>query len=298
MGPTAVGKTGVSLAVAGDEFEIISADSVQVYRYLDIGSGKPDRADRERVPHHVIDCVEPDVPFTAGDFCREARQAVDAIVSRGRKPLIVGGTGLYIDSYFQGLSEIPEIPPDVREAVRREAEERGLRALHDELAGVDPDFGKRIHPNDKQRITRGLEVYRGTGKPLSSYYGAKHRYGSDDTLFIGLNADRSELQRRIDDRVDRMMERGLVEEVRSLRERGFGPGLKSMKSIGYAEINGYMEGAMSLDEAVRSIKTATRQYAKRQMTWFGKNSRINWFGPGDSAKIEELLRQWLCGEII
>lgn len=298
MGPTAVGKTGVSLTVAGDEFEIISADSVQVYRYLDIGSGKPEQADRERVPHHVIDCVEPDVPFTAGDFCREARKAVDVIVSRGRRPLIVGGTGLYIDSYFQGLSEIPELPPDVRETVKREAEERGLQALHDELVRVDPAFGTRIHPNDRQRITRGLEVYRGTGKPLSSYYGTKHRYGTDNTLFIGINADRSELQRRIDDRVDRMMERGLVDEVRSLRERGFGPGLKSMRSIGYAEINGYMDGAMGLDEAVRSIKTVTRQYAKRQMTWFGKNSRINWFGPGDKAKIEELLRQWLRGEKI
>ncbi|MBP7737898.1 MAG: tRNA (adenosine(37)-N6)-dimethylallyltransferase MiaA [Spirochaetes bacterium] len=298
MGPTAVGKTGVSLAVAGDEFEIISADSVQVYRYLDIGSGKPDRADRERVPHHVIDCVEPDVPFTAGDFCREARKAVDTIVSRGMKPLIVGGTGLYIDSYFQGLSEIPEIPPDVREAVRREAEERGLQALHDELVRVDPAFGTRIHPNDRQRITRGLEVYRGTGMPLSSYYGSKCRYGSDDTLFIGLTADRAELQKRIDDRVDSMMERGLVEEVRSLRERGFGPGLKSMKSIGYAEINGYIDGAMGLGEAVGSIKTATRQYAKRQMTWFGRNGRIRWFGPGEISKVEELLRRWLRGEEI
>lgn len=295
VGPTAVGKTGVSLELAGDEFEIISADSVQVYRYLDIGSGKPDRAERERVRHYVIDSVEPDVAFTAGDFCREARAAVDTIVLRGRKPLIVGGTGLYIDSFFQGLSEIPEISTEVREAVKEEAASRGLQALHEELVRIDPAFGARIHPNDRQRITRGIEVFRGTGRPLSSYFGSKQRYGTGDALFIGLNDDRANLQKKIDDRVDRMMERGFVEEVSSLRERGYGPGLKSMKSIGYAELNEYLDGVMGLEDAVSAIKTVTRQYAKRQMTWFRKNERINWFGPGNVKKIAELLQRWLDG---
>ncbi len=297
MGPTAIGKTGVSLAAAGEAFEILSADSVQVYRYLDIGSGKPDRADRERIRHYVIDCVEPDVSFSAGDFCREARTAVDTIISRGKKPMIVGGTGLYIDSYFQGLSEIPEISPDVREAVKSELTARGLESLHEELIRVDPVFGERIHPNDTQRITRGLEVYRGTGRPLSSYYSTRRTYGSDDTLFIGLRDERAALQERIDERVDRMIRQGFVDEVRSLRERGFGPGLKSMKSIGYAEINEYIDGVTGLDQAIASIKTVTRQYAKRQMTWFARNKRINWFGPGDVKKIEELLRRWLDGGI-
>ncbi len=287
----------MSLTVAGDDFEIVSADSVQVYRYLDIGSGKPDPSERERIRHYVIDCVDPDVSFTAGEFCREARAAVDTILSRGKKPLIVGGTGLYIDSFFQGLSEIPEVPLDVRETVKSEAATRGLQALYDELVRIDPVFGKRIHPNDTQRITRGIEVYRGTGKPLSSYYSSKSRYGSEDTLFIGLHDERAVLQQRIDERVDRMIERGFVNEVRSLRERGFGPGLKSMKSIGYGELNDYIDGAMSLDEAIRSIKTVTRQYAKRQMTWFRKNKRINWFDPGEMKKIDELLQLWLDGGI-
>ncbi|OHD66820.1 MAG: tRNA (adenosine(37)-N6)-dimethylallyltransferase MiaA, partial [Spirochaetes bacterium RBG_13_51_14] len=170
-GPTAAGKTVVSLEVAGDRCEIISADSVQVYRYLDIGSGKPDKADRVRIRHYLIDWVDPDYQFTAGEFCREAGKAVREIVACGKLPLFVGGTGLYIDSFFRGLSEIPEISPDVGEMLRNELLERGLKNLHEELVRVDPGFGKRIHPNDTQRIMRGLEVYRGTGRPLSSYYG-------------------------------------------------------------------------------------------------------------------------------
>lgn len=293
VGPTAVGKTGVSLAVAGDEFEIISADSVQVYKYLDIGSGKPDRTDRERVPHYVIDCVEPDVPFTAGEFCREARNAVDTIRSHGKMPMFVGGTGLYIDSYFQGLSEIPDIPPAVRESVKRECEERGLQALYAELMEVDPVFGKRLHQNDIQRITRGIEVYRGTGRPLSSYFSSKHRYGSGDALFIGLQTDRAVLMKRIDDRVDGMIDRGFVDEVLSLRERGYGPELKAMKSIGYAEINDFIDGRMGLNETISTIKTVTKQYAKRQMTWFRKNKRIRWYDPGEAEAVWNLLQRWL-----
>jgi tRNA dimethylallyltransferase len=296
VGPTAVGKTGVSLAMAEDgSCEIISADSVQVYKYLDIGSGKPERIDRERIRHYMIDVVDPDVPFTAGDFCREARQAAAEIASHRRVPLIVGGTGLYVDSFFQGLSDIPEIPGSVREAVREELAERGLQSLYDELLRVDPGFGGGIHPNDTQRITRGLEVYRGTGRPLSSYYDSRHRYGSDDTLYLGLHEDRLVLRKRIDERVDRMMARGFAEEVRSLRERGYGPELKSMKSIGYAEINSFIDGRMNLEETVDAIKTVTKKYAKRQMTWFGKNKRIYWFRINELEGILNLLQRWLDG---
>ncbi len=293
MGPTAVGKTGVSMEVADDgPFEIISADSIQVYKYLDIGSGKPSRADRERVRHYLIDRVEPDIPFTAGDFCRDAAAAAREIVSRGALPLVVGGTGLYIDSFFQGLSEIPEISPGTRDRVREELSSRGLESLHEELVRVDPGFGNRIHRNDTQRITRGLEVYRETGRPLSSFYENKRRYGSDETLYIGLREERTALRGLIDRRVDRMMELGFVDEVRSLRQRGYGPELKSMSSIGYAEINSYLDGGMGLAEAVAAIKNVTHKYAKRQMTWFRKNRRVTWFRSSELNDIRGLIRRW------
>ena len=295
LGPTAVGKTGVSLELAGDAFEIVSADSVQVYRYLDIGSGKPERSDRERIRHHLIDRVDPDVPYTAGDFCRDADAAFRDIGGRGKAPMVVGGTGLYIDSFFQGLSDIPDIPADIREILRGELRTRGVGAMHGELMRVDPVFGGRISPRDTQRTLRGLEVYRGTGRPLSSYFNEKRRYGPEEALFIGLREEREALGKRIDRRVEGMMERGLVDEVRALRMRGYGPGLKSMRSIGYAEVNRHLDGGMTLGDTVARIKTVTRNYAKRQMTWFGKNARVRWFSPGDTDGMSALIRRWLDG---
>jgi tRNA dimethylallyltransferase len=293
VGPTAVGKTAVSLQLAEDRFEIISADSVQVYKYLDIGSGKPEKSQRERIPHHLIDIIEPDEPFTAGEFCREAEKAAGIIAVRKKMPMIVGGTGLYIDSFFQGLSEIPEIAPEVKESIRGELSDFGQQRLHDELVGVDPAFGSRIHPNDTQRIIRGLEVYRGTGRSLSSYYSDKRQYGSDETLYIGLYEDRPALRKRIDARVDAMFRKGFVDEVRSLRERGYGPGLNSMQSIGYAEINQHLDGGPGLEETIERVKTVTKQYAKRQMTWFRKNKTINWTRAGEMEEIKLLVRRWL-----
>ncbi len=296
LGPTAVGKTGVSLDLAGGSFEIISADSVQVYRYLDIGSGKPERSERDRVRHYLIDRVEPDVSYTAGDFCRDADAAVREITGRGKVPMVVGGTGLYIDSFFQGLSDIPGIPTDIREILRDELRDRGVESMHGELMRVDPVFGGKISPRDTQRTLRGLEVFRATGRPLSSYFGEKRRHGPGDALFIGLREERDILRERIDRRVEGMMARGFVDEVRSLRRRGYGPGLKSMKSIGYAEIHRFLDGGMKLDETVERIKTVTKNYAKRQMTWFGKNSGVRWFGPAESNALRETVRRWLDGK--
>lgn len=260
---------------------------------MDVGSGKPTPAERSLVKHHCIDVVDPDEHFTAGDFCREAEKASAQIASRGKVPLVTGGTGLYIDSYFIGLSDIPDISVDVRREIRVELEEKGLSALYEKLTQVDPELASHLHPNDTQRILRGLEVYRGTGRPLSSYHGRKRRYGRGRVLFIGLYEERDELRRRIERRVDRMIAEGLVEEVRRLRERGYGPECKSMRSIGYAEIHRYLDGAIGLEEAVQAIKTATMQYAKRQLTWFRRNRSFAWYRPNQVKEMRDYLLRWL-----
>jgi tRNA dimethylallyltransferase len=292
VGPTAAGKTRISLELAENIFEIISADSVQVYRHLDIGSGKPSKEERSAVPHHLIDIVDPDYSFTAGDFCREASRAADGILKKSRIPMFVGGTGLYIDSFFKGLSEIPLVGGSIKDELRHELSEKGLPYLYEELMRCDRDFAGRIHPNDRQRILRGLEVYRGTGKPLSAYFDARGGNESTDTLYVGIAAEKDELERRIHRRVDSMMEAGFADEVRLLREMGFAPTLNSMKSIGYAQLNEYLDGRVSLGEAVALIKAETRKYAKRQMTWFRKNPRIRWHTVFEIEKIRELIYNW------
>jgi tRNA dimethylallyltransferase len=293
VGPTASGKTETAIAVAGSSFEILSADSVQVYRHLDIGSGKPSKEQLQEVRHHLIDIVNPDYNFTAGDFCREADRVIDDLEIRGKLPLITGGTGLYIDAFFKGLSEIPPIDSRIKIELLAEVEARGLGALHGELRAVDPVFGGKVHPNDRQRILRGLEVYRGTGRPLGGYFEVRESRETEHTLYIGLRVERDELEKRIDRRVDAMMAAGFVEEVRRLRQMGFGPGLNSMRTIGYREINEYIDGSAGLEDAVAGIKLETRRYAKRQMTWFRKNKAVQWVPYFDVDKIRSILYKWL-----
>lgn len=289
MGPTASGKTDLAVRLAGDVFEIVSADSVQVYRRLDIGSGKPTPAQRAAVRHHLIDIVDPDCQFTAGDFCREALRTVEDIMRRGKVPLFVGGTGLYIDSLFGGISGIPRIDPALSREVRDELDRKGSAQMYEQLVRVDPAFAARIHPNDRQRIARGLEVFRGTGRPLSGFFGERAGAASEETVFIGLNPPKAVLHERIERRLDGMMADGFLDEVRSLREEGYGPKLGSMKSIGYRELNLYLDGVVSLEEAVQTAKLETKRYAKRQLTWFRRNGRITWFEDFQVEKIEKLL---------
>lgn len=292
VGPTASGKTALSLELAALGFEIISADSVQVYRYLDIGSGKPTVEERSAARHFCIDIVDPDYNFTAGEFCRFADSAAGVIAREGKIPLFVGGTGLYIDSYFFGLSEIPPVGESVRQALFHELQNRGIASLYRELAECDPVFASRIHPNDRQRILRGLEVFRQSGRPLSSFFGNTVRRISENTVFIGLRVERNDLRARISRRVDAMMRSGLVEEVESLRGRGYGPDLKSMKSIGYAEVNLFLDGHIEKSELAEKIKINTARYAKRQMTWFGKNNLIQWVAPEEKSKIFDIVLKW------
>lgn len=243
--------------------------------------------------HYLVDVVEPDYRFTAGDFVRMAHNACSEIDKKGKIPLFVGGTGLYLDSFFKGLSDIPQIDPSVRDNLYKEMESRGITALHNELKQADPDFALRVHPNDPQRIIRGLEVFRGTGERLSAFFENRKGEESDMTLYLGIAPEKIELHRRIELRVDKMLEKGLVDEVVKLREMGYSPGLPSMKSIGYSEINDYLDGIISYNEAVDKIKVITKKYAKRQMTWFRRNKKIIWFDPGEEKKITKEIKNWL-----
>ena len=279
----------LSLKISGENFQIISCDSVQIYRYLDIGSCKPSLKQRESVRHYLVDIVDPDCRFTAGDFCREAVSACREIVQDNRLPLFVGGCAFYANAFFQGLSEIPHVGAPVREKLKEELKTLGLPSLYRELRECDGVFAGNIHENDKQRVLRGLEVYRETGKPLSSFFINRKGNESSETIFIGIRVDREDLKERINCRIDGMMRDGFIEEVEGLRKRGYGPELNSMKSIGYGELNDYLDHKTTLEDAVQKIKTETRRYAKRQMTWYKRNRRINWFGADETGKIKELL---------
>ena len=264
-----------------------------MYRFFDIGSGKPGIAERERIRHHLIDIVDPDYPFTAGEFCREALKACGGIYRSGKYPLFVGGTGLYIDSLMGGISEIPDVDREVRNGLLREMEEKGLRYLYGDLEKLDHEFAARIHPNDTQRILRGLEVLKATGRPITSYYECRNGHESESTLYIGLYDDGDSMKKRIEQRVVRMMESGLVDEVRKIRSMGYSPNLRPMKSIGYLEVNRFLDGEYSLDEAAARIAQSTKKYAKRQMTWFRKNKRVNWFKTGNDLAVCDLIEEWL-----
>lgn len=268
-GPTAAGKTDFSIklakAIGG---EIISADSMQVYRELDIGTDKisPDRM--EGIPHHLIDIIDPDDYFSVADFVREADKAIREIRKRGKFPLIVGGTAFYIRALLYGLSPVP--PAD--EDIRRELSKLSTEELYSSLKEVDPDYASKIHKTDRKRIIRALEVYKLTGKPLSSFkLPEKPRY---DFYGYFLYRNRDELYRRINNRVDSQIERGLVQEARKLLS--YGKGITAFQALGYKEMLPYIEGRVSLEEAVRNLKRRTRQFAKRQFTWFRKEKGFKW----------------------
>lgn len=278
QGPTASGKSELALRLAA-QFggEVVNADSMQVYRRMDIGTAKPSRDQRERVRHHLIDIVEPDEPFSAADFCSRADAAIADIHARGKRIFLVGGTGLYIKTLTRGLVDSPGGDEKVRSELEEAARREGLEALHRRLAAVDPASAARLHPNDRIRIVRALEVYLQTGRPLSEWQDA-HRFSEDryDCLTLAISVERELLYRRIEERVDRMLDEGLVEEVKGLVAAGFAPTLKSMGAIGYKEICAHLAGECTLVEAVELIKKNTRNYAKRQMTWFRKSPEIIW----------------------
>jgi tRNA dimethylallyltransferase len=278
QGPTASGKTDLALHIAEEiGGEIINADSMQVYRGMDIGTAKPSPETRRRVPHHLLDIVNPDVNFTANNFRQAAAPVIADIAGRGRKPIVVGGTGLYIRALINGLVDAPPADELYRAQLQQIANSEGGEVLLERLEVVDPVTASRLHPNDHVRIIRALEVYHQCGKPISGIRDI-HGFSIDDyhCLKLGINVSRDELYKRIDCRVDRMLADGLVDEVRGLLSCGWSSGLKAMKSIGYREICSYINGEFSFEESIRLIKRNTRHYAKRQETWFRVDPEISW----------------------
>jgi len=277
IGPTAIGKSRLALSLAKRlGAEIVSCDSMQVYRGFDIISSQPSPRDRKAVAHHLIDAVPARRPFSVSDYRKMALKKIKQIHSRGKIPLFVGGTGLYMSILLDGIfKEAGGKGEVIRQRLLKSAEKRGKSFLYNRLKSVDPSAAQKIHPNDLRRIVRALEVYEKTGRPIS--YWQKQRKGicdAYDVKVIGLAADRGLLYERINKRVDSMIRSGLVEEVRHLLKRGLSRA--SRAAIGIAEIKAYLEGALTLEEAIELIKKNTRRYAKRQMTYFRKDKRIHW----------------------
>jgi len=294
-GPTAAGKTAVGLELA-EEFgaHIVSADSVQVYRYMDIGSAKPSLIERARVPHHMIDIRDPNEYFSAGDYVREGRECIEKILKKGLIPLVIGGTGMYIRLLLGGIVSTSPTEPELRKNLRLEEERDGPGVLFKRLARVDPESAARIGASNISRIVRALEVFGLTGRRLSELQ-REHAFRDRPyrCLLIYLSPDRDLLYQRIDNRVDSMVRVGLLEEVGQLHERGYGPELKSMQSLGYRHMGMVLAGKMDLDDAIRLMKRDTRRYAKRQLTWFRSEPEGLWSDPKDLSGIQLMVSDFL-----
>lgn len=282
VGPTGVGKTAVGIELARRfGAEIISADSRQIYRYMDIGTAKPTADEQAAAPHHLIDIVDPDVRFSAGEYGRRARKAIRELADRDVPALVVGGAGLYIKALAGGLFDAPAIPRELRQRLTAGYRSATTAELHGRLSAVDPAAAARINANDRQRIERALEIHDATGATLTSWFersGQSRRLG---VRLIGLERARSALYARIDNRVDRMMESGFEEEVRGLMDRGYGAGTHGLSTFGYAEILRCIRGELDGGTAVSIIRQRSRQYAKRQMTWFRQTDGIGWISVED-----------------
>lgn len=278
-GPTASGKTGLSVALAKKlDAEIVSCDSMQIYRGMDIGTAKPDAAEMAGVPHHLLDVADPGEDFSVGRYVKLADAAIADIRSRGKTAIVCGGTGLYMDSLVKGETFAAPSRPAQREYVEHIAEEKGMQFLYDMLRDADPDTAEKLHVSDRKRIVRAMEVFLITGMPLS-YHNAqsKLRPPKYDPLWIGLSCrNRQRLYARVDARVDEMMARGLETEVRMLLDRGVDPGTTAMQAIGYKELAAALRGECTVAQAVDRIKQASRRYAKRQLTWFRRNEAVHW----------------------
>ena len=299
LGPTACGKTALSLRVAQIfQGEIISGDSMQVYRRMDIGTAKIKTEAQQGIAHHLLDIREPDEPFSVADFRRLAMGAIQDIASRGKLPIIVGGTGLYLNSllYAYHFPMQADVDPAIRLRLEKELAERGNPAMHQHLTAIDPVAAKRIHINDAHRIIRALEVYEGSGIPISEIQAASLPPPAYNPILIGLKMDRLRLYQRIEERVDQMLEDGLVAEVKTLLNAGVSRDTVSMQGLGYRQMSMYLLDDLPFADAVTLLKRDTRRFAKRQMTWFRRNEKIVWFDI-DHYREEDALSHDVCALI-
>jgi tRNA dimethylallyltransferase len=294
-GPTGIGKTTVGIKLA-EKFggEIVGADSMQIYRHMDIGTAKPTLEERRKVSHHMVDIVDPDEDFDAVQFSERARATIAELNRQGRLSFVVGGTGLYIKALLHGFFQSEPVDPKIRNRLKQELEQSGSSFLYERLVQVDPDTAGRLHPNDSYRIVRALETIASSGKSISKHH-LDHGFDEDpfNALRIGLRIDRAKLYARIDQRVDAMIQAGLIEEVKKLLAMGYSAELKPMQSIGYRHVIGFLEGSLPWEECLRTLKRDTRRFSKRQFTWFGADPQIIWCEPDQLDQIIEAVERFL-----
>lgn len=294
MGPTASGKSALALALAKRfPLEIVNADSVQIYRELVVGSAKPDAWERQQVPHHLLDVTSPDQPCSVDHYRERAWHVIAACRQRGSVPLFVGGSGLYFRAVAQGLVRMPPMDPAIRQRLREEGIREGWPMLHQRLCRVDPDLAARLAPGDGQRITQGLAVFLATGRTLSQWQKEQPPPPPFDILKMARLWPRAQLYARIDTRFDTMMAQGLREEAQGLLSNGYDRTLPAMKAVGYRQLFPFLEGAISLSEAVETAKRESRRYAKRQMTWLRREAGLHWLPPEGHAEAMALAADFL-----
>ncbi|MDI6736004.1 MAG: tRNA (adenosine(37)-N6)-dimethylallyltransferase MiaA [bacterium] len=289
-GPTGVGKTELAHQIALKlNGEIISADSRQVYRYMDIGTAKPARFLCRELPYHLLDVVNPDESFTVADFKEKAEEVIAQIHARGKIPFLVGGTGLYVKVLTTGLFPSPSPSLTLRQELFQQATQFGSIYLYDKLIQIDKEKASQLNPNDTRRIIRALEVFEQTGIPISQLQKEKTKKVDYDLLMFCLNKDRPQLYHQINERVDKMIKQGLVDEVSNLLKMGYNENLISMEAVGYKQIIGYLKGKVNLNDAIETIKQQTRNFARRQLTWFKAEKRFIWLSPEDKDRIFEFI---------
>jgi tRNA dimethylallyltransferase len=289
VGPTGVGKTELSIQIAKWlSVEIISADSRQIFKKLDIGTAKPDKSLRKKIPHHYIDRLEPDQDYSAGQFGNDARETVREIFGRNHVPLVVGGSGLYIRALTEGFFSGEEKDPENRKRLQKRLKTEGSDSLYNELDKIDPVTARSIHPQNGKRIVRALEVYYNTGKPLSVLWQKKSQPPEFSFIKFGLLMDRKQLYHRINERVEQMFSDGLLEEVKNILSAGYPPQLNSLNTVGYKEVIDFLEGKTDYQTCIELIQRNTRRYAKRQMTWFNAEKDIRWLPVAGDSRVTEL----------